>query len=94
MTSFLQAQVIKAHQLNPLINISQEEQIEELKLLLSICNKSLGLSGRALRKIPFIAHALFLNNSFASLKEFLEAMEKAVEVEKNERKYFEEINDV
>lgn len=41
-----------------------------------------------MRKIPFIAHALFLKRSLVSLKEYLEAIEKAVEKEKVERTYF------
>lgn len=55
---------------------------------MKICEQSIGLSGRSLRKIPFIAHALFLKQSFVTLKEFLEAIEKAVENEKVQRSYF------
>lgn len=53
-----------------------------------ICEQSVGLSGRSLRKIPFIAHALFLNTELVTLKQFLLAMEKAIEKEKTERQYF------
>lgn len=80
----LQAQIIKGQHLSPL----QNNEKEESKLLLKICEQSKGLSGRSLRKIPFIAHALFLKKSFVSLKEFLEAIDKAVEKEKIERTYF------
>lgn len=65
--------------------------MDECSLLLKICEQSLGLSGRSLRKIPFIAHALFLNQSLVNLKEFLEAMEKAIFKEKSERNYFESL---
>lgn len=62
--------------------------MEENKLL-KVCEQSLGLAGRSLRKIPFIAHSLYVTKNFPSLKEFLEAMEKALEREKIERNYFE-----
>lgn len=75
--------------MDPLININKEDQKEECSLLLRICEHSLGLSGRSLRKIPFIAHALFLNQSLVNMKDFLEAMEMAVSKEKSERNYFE-----
>lgn len=64
---------------------------ENTKLFLKVCENSIGLSGRSLRKIPFIAHALFLENSFVSLKQFLLAMEKAVEKEHCERNHFKNI---
>lgn len=60
----------------------------ETQQLLDLCKKSLGLSGRSLRKIPFLAHALYLNGSFSNLNEFLTAMDKAVEKEIWERSYF------
>lgn len=66
---------------------------EEYKILGRICQQSVGLSGRALRKIPFIAHALFLNSSYIMLKDFLEAMEKAIEKEKTERSYFKALKE-
>ncbi|RZB84914.1 pachytene checkpoint protein 2 -like [Asbolus verrucosus] len=69
----------------------EECENKHTKKLMEICERSVGLSGRSLRKVPFIAHALFLNNSFVTLGEFLDAMLKAVEREKKERKYFENI---
>ncbi|KAJ8959134.1 hypothetical protein NQ318_022392 [Aromia moschata] len=70
------------------INDPNNERLEETKHLLRVCEKSLGLSGRSLRKIPFVAHALFLESCQASLEEFLMAMEKAVEKEHIERRHF------
>lgn len=63
---------------------------EESAKFKAVCEKSEGLSGRSLRKIPFLAHALFLKDKTEhSLQEFLIAMEKAVEHEKSERKHFQ-----
>jgi hypothetical protein len=46
--------------------------------LKAISNNSVGLSGRTVKKIPFLAHALFLNKSNSSASEFLVAMAQAV----------------
>lgn len=50
-----------------------------------------GLSGRALRKLPFIAHALFLPASEAlpELPTFLEALKRAIEHELQSRRHLE-----
>ncbi|KAJ8972678.1 hypothetical protein NQ317_001698 [Molorchus minor] len=71
-----------------ILNEADNERLEETKHLLRICEHSRGLSGRSLRKIPFVAHALFLNQSQMTLAEYLSAMEKAVEKEHMERQYF------
>ena len=63
--------------------------VNHTQKLLELCEKSDGLSGRSLRKIPFIAHALFLADPFSSLGPFLDAMSEAITREKTERKYFE-----
>uniref|UniRef100_A0A8C5EIP1 Pachytene checkpoint protein 2 homolog n=1 Tax=Gouania willdenowi TaxID=441366 RepID=A0A8C5EIP1_GOUWI len=53
--------------------------------LMDIALKSLGLSGRALRKLPFLAHALYVKTPTVSLEKFLEAMNKAVDKQKEEK---------
>ncbi|XP_052269478.1 pachytene checkpoint protein 2 homolog isoform X2 [Dreissena polymorpha] len=53
--------------------------------LKEISEKSHGLSGRTLRKLPFIAHAMFIQKSQASLQEFLIALDKAVQQQFKER---------
>ncbi|XP_066258748.1 pachytene checkpoint protein 2 homolog [Euwallacea similis] len=61
------------------------------KKLIAICEKSTDLSGRTLRKIPFLAHALFIRTpDQVYMSEFLDAMEKAVEKEHEQRKSFAE----
>jgi hypothetical protein len=42
------------------------------------CRQSEGLSGRTLRKIPFLAHAYYVQVPQVSLEDFLQAMHKAV----------------
>ncbi|EFA08556.1 Pachytene checkpoint protein 2 homolog-like Protein [Tribolium castaneum] len=66
-----------------------EQGNEETQKLWQICEKSKGLSGRSLRKIPFIAHALYLEGTCIDLGKFLDAMLSAIEREKKERQYFE-----
>ncbi|XP_046389216.1 pachytene checkpoint protein 2 homolog [Ischnura elegans] len=46
--------------------------------LLNIARASEGMSGRTLRKIPFLAHAHFIQSPVVTLEDFLKALEKAV----------------
>jgi len=50
--------------------------------------QSEGLSGRTLRKIPFLAHAYYVQVPQVSLEEFIKAMHKAVTKQMTERKDF------
>ncbi|XP_056300033.1 pachytene checkpoint protein 2 homolog [Pseudoliparis swirei] len=51
----------------------------------NIAAKSKGLSGRALRKLPFLAHALFVKTQIVTLERFLEAMDQAVAKQMEEK---------
>ncbi|TRZ01237.1 hypothetical protein DNTS_008857 [Danionella cerebrum] len=63
-----------------------ESNITRLSLnLRSIAQRSIGLSGRALRKIPFLAHALYGKSSSMTLEVFLTAMGLAVEKQRQEQ---------
>lgn len=53
--------------------------------LRDISIKSHSLSGRSLRKLPFIAHAMFVQSSTVSLEDFLKALDMAVERQFKER---------
>ncbi|GIX95911.1 pachytene checkpoint protein 2 homolog [Caerostris darwini] len=53
-----------------------EERSLKLKFL---AEQSVGFSGRTLRKMPFIACALFIKTKLVSLDAFLDALSKAVE---------------
>jgi hypothetical protein len=48
--------------------------------------QSEGLSGRTLRKIPFLAHAYYVQVPQVSLADFIKAMHKAVTKQLAERK--------
>lgn len=64
----------------------RESKVSELSLVLrNIAIKSKGFSGRALRKLPFLAHALFVKTPTVSLERFLEAMDLAVDKQIEER---------
>lgn len=58
-----------------------------------ISELSQGLSGRTIRKLPFLAHALFLNKPKSSLAEFLTALERAVRNQIKEREDLSHQND-
>lgn len=64
------------------------EMQEHSRKLIRICENSINLSGRTLRKIPFLAHALFLTSQNVTLEMFLEAMDLAVDKEHKDRKLF------
>ncbi|KAG5858453.1 hypothetical protein JTB14_026453 [Gonioctena quinquepunctata] len=91
INELIKAQIIKEEVLEPvesLISDQDEGKMPETKRLIAISQKSLGLSGRSLRKIPFLAHALFSEKPLVRLCDFLISMEKAVEKEHMERQYF------
>ncbi|XP_067204728.1 pachytene checkpoint protein 2 homolog isoform X3 [Linepithema humile] len=54
------------------------EDSENSVKLLQLSRESEGLSGRILRKIPFLAHALYLSAEKFTMVEFLEAMHSAI----------------
>ncbi|KAI3360466.1 hypothetical protein L3Q82_002362 [Scortum barcoo] len=63
-----------------------ESEVSEHSLKLrNIALKSKGLSGRALRKLPFLAHALFVKTPTVTLERFLGAMDRAVDKQKEEK---------
>lgn len=51
-------------------------------ILAQICKETAGTSGRSLRKLPFLAHALYLKKDAATLREFLIAIRSAVDHQK------------
>ncbi|CAL1547215.1 unnamed protein product [Lymnaea stagnalis] len=61
--------------------------IQSLKLY-NVASKSHGLSGRTLRKLPFLAHALYLQGSPVTLENYVEAMSMTVD------RQFQELNDL
>lgn len=50
--------------------------------LMELSQESVNLSGRVLRKIPFLAHAFHLKTKKCTLSRFLRAMHIAIEREK------------
>ncbi|KAF3430191.1 hypothetical protein E2986_02023 [Frieseomelitta varia] len=50
--------------------------------LMELSQESMGLSGRVLRKMPFLAHAFYLRTKKCTLSRFLRAMHLAIEREK------------
>ncbi|XP_058876750.1 LOW QUALITY PROTEIN: pachytene checkpoint protein 2 homolog [Acipenser ruthenus] len=63
-----------------------ENKVSELSLFLNrIAQKSKGLSGRVLRKLPFLAHALYIQAPTVTLEKFLEALSLAVDKQFEDR---------
>ncbi|XP_030014651.1 pachytene checkpoint protein 2 homolog [Sphaeramia orbicularis] len=67
------------------MDFAKSEVSEHSLILRNIALKSKGLSGRALRKLPFLAHALFVKTPTVSLEKFLDAMDQAVDKQKEEK---------
>uniref|UniRef100_A0A8C6W8E3 Pachytene checkpoint protein 2 homolog n=1 Tax=Nannospalax galili TaxID=1026970 RepID=A0A8C6W8E3_NANGA len=64
-----------------------ENNVSKLSLLLSeISRKSEGLSGRVLRKLPFLAHALYIQAPSVTIEGFLQALSRAVDKQFEEKK--------
>lgn len=58
--------------------------------LLRISEESYGLSGRTLRKIPFMAHAMFIRVPVINLEVFLEALTNTIKKQFEDRKMLSE----
>ncbi|XP_059195740.1 pachytene checkpoint protein 2 homolog [Centropristis striata] len=67
------------------MGFAKSEVSEHSLTLRNIALKSKGLSGRALRKLPFLAHALFVKTPAVTLERFLMAMDQAVDKQKDEK---------
>ncbi|XP_033096248.1 pachytene checkpoint protein 2 homolog [Anneissia japonica] len=63
-----------------------ETDVTKLSLYLkNLSDKSYGLSGRSLRKMPFLAHALFVQRASVSLEEFLDALSNTISKQLEDR---------
>lgn len=70
-----------------------ENNVSKLSLLLnSIARKSEGLSGRVLRKLPFLAHALYIQSPAVTMEQFLQALSLIVDKQFEERSKLVENN--
>ncbi|KAF5288429.1 hypothetical protein FQR65_LT02081 [Abscondita terminalis] len=71
------------------LNNMEGDLFTYFKTLCEISKRSVGFSGRTLRKIPFLAHARYVDRPSVDINVFFDAMLKAVEGLVNDRKYFE-----
>ncbi|KAM9724054.1 pachytene checkpoint protein 2 homolog isoform 1-T2 [Menidia menidia] len=67
------------------MGFAKSEVSEHSLNLRSIALKSRGLSGRALRKLPFLAHALFVKAPSVTLERFLEGLSQTVDKQREEK---------
>lgn len=68
-----------------MVGDSKNSAVENSRNLKRISELTEGLSGRTIRKLPFLAHALFLNKPKTTLADFLKALEQAVRNQIKER---------
>lgn len=74
--------------------IEQFPPFSTANILSQVCKESVGISGRGLRKLPFLAHALHLKKNKATLREFLIAMRFAVDHVKRNRENMGQFNQI
>lgn len=60
-------------------SLQKHQPFSNANILLQICKEAAGFSGRTLRKLPFLAHALYLKKNSITLREFLIALRSAVD---------------
>lgn len=61
-------------------------------IMAQVCKEAEGITGRGLRKLPFLAHALFLKKEKGTLREFLIAMRSAVDYTKRNKEKIGQYN--
>lgn len=70
-----------------LLESNDDEGVDGLQSLFnSLCHRAVGLSGRRLRKLPFIAHSICTVDGALTLKAFLLALSEAVDRQLQEKK--------
>ena len=67
-----------------MLGYTETHETKHSLLVLELSRESVGFSGRTLRKIPFLAQALFLQTKHCTLSKFLRAMHLAVQRQKDE----------
>jgi SpoVK/Ycf46/Vps4 family AAA+-type ATPase len=83
-------ELMRAQVITPTVGIPQwrdpdASQSQLACMLKNIAEKSQGLSGRALRKLPFLAHAMFVQKPVVTCEEFLHSLERAADRESTVR---------
>ncbi|XP_033220588.1 pachytene checkpoint protein 2 homolog [Belonocnema kinseyi] len=83
-TGFVESEILS--EMSYLKKLGYEENVETRHslMLLELSKQSVGMSGRALRKIPFLAHALYTQTTKCTVPRFLRAMHLAIEKQKEE----------
>lgn len=77
--------ILPLRQLDIASGIGENTFISYSLRLKELSQKSVGLSGRTLRKLPFLAHALFIQRSTVNLDTYLDALSKAIDKEFHDR---------
>lgn len=72
----------------------EQQPFSTANIMTQICKEALNLSGRALRKLPFLAHALFLKKDSATLREFLISMRYAINYSKSNKEIIDQSDEV
>lgn len=74
---------------NDAFEFPKDAQTHHERTLIEMTKEFKGVSGRTLRKIPFLAHMRFLKKENYSIGEFLTALRKALHRERKDRRHLE-----
>jgi SpoVK/Ycf46/Vps4 family AAA+-type ATPase len=75
-------------------NIENFPPFSTANIMSQICKEAVGISGRGLRKLPFLAHALYLKKDSATLREFLISMRYAIDHVKRNKENMGQFNQI
>lgn len=75
-----------------LLDLQRFQQFSVGGIFAQVCKEAIGFSGRTLRKLPFLAHALFVKKESATLREFLIALRSAVDFQKRSKENIGQFN--
>ncbi|XP_014224884.1 pachytene checkpoint protein 2 homolog [Trichogramma pretiosum] len=82
-TGFIETEPIQDLAYLKMMGYEEDSKTKHSLMLFDLCRESIGLSGRALKKIPFLAHALYPTiTKHCTLVKYLRSMHLAVQTHK------------
>ncbi|KAL7293970.1 hypothetical protein TKK_0012549 [Trichogramma kaykai] len=82
-TGFIETEPIQDLAYLKMMGYEEDSKTKHSLMLFDLCRESIGLSGRALKKIPFLAHALYpTTTKHCTLVKYLRSMHLAVQTHK------------
>lgn len=77
-------ELMRANIIYPIESIDLWEDVKEDSKLLAVAQSAVGISGRSLTKLPFLAHARYISKTSATLNEYFDALLDSIKDKKDE----------